>query len=386
MSARRLLIHVQHLLGIGHLKRAAIVARACAGRGMRVTLASGGPPVDGLDLGDAALVQLPQLSSRDETFATLVDENGRRVGNKWCDRRRDRLLALFAELRPHVVVIELFPFGRRRLGFELLPLLEAARVASPRPWIASSVRDVLTARHPRRSAEAARWAQQYFDAVLVHGDPTVIRFEESFPAAEAIADKFAYTGYVAGPAARRGGFRSPGWNEVIVSAGGGAVGEALLRTALEARPFSRSAGDLTWRLLTGANLAEESFAALAAAAPEGIVVERTRSDLARLLANCAVSVSQGGYNTVVDVLRACARAVIVPFSRARETEQGFRAARLEALGLARCVDEGDLTPARLVAAVDAALAGPRPRPAAVALDGAERSATVIAGWAQRVDD
>ncbi len=386
MSARRVLIHVQHLLGIGHLKRAATVARACAERGLQVTLASGGAPVEGLDLGAAKLVQLPALASRDETFATLVDENGRRIGDAWRKRRCARLLELFAALRPHVVVIEMFPFGRRKLGFELLPLLEAARVARPKPWIASSVRDVLTARHPRRSAEAARWARQYFDAVLVHGDPAVIRFEESFPAAAAIADKLAYTGYVAGPAARRGGSRSPGWNEVIVSTGGGAVGETLLGTALEARPFSRSAGAITWRLIAGENLAESAFAALVAAAPEGIVVERTRPDLARLLANCAVSVSLGGYNTVVDVLRARARAVIVPFARERETEQAFRAARLEALGLVRCVDEHDLTPARLVAAVDAALAGPRPRLAAVALDGAERSATAIAGWAEQIDD
>ena len=386
MSARRVLIHVQHLLGIGHLKRAATVAHACAERGLQVTLASGGAPVEGLDLGDAKLVQLPALASRDETFATLVDENGRRIGDAWRTRRCARLLELFAAVRPHVVVIEMFPFGRRKLGFELLPLLEAAGVARPKPWIASSVRDVLTARHPRRSAEAARWTRQYFDAVLVHGDPSVIRFEESFPMAAAIADKFDYTGYVAGPAARRGGSRSPGWNEVIVSTGGGAVGETLLRTALEARPFSRSAGTLTWRLIAGENLAENTFAALVAAAPEGVVVERTRPDLARLLANCAVSVSQGGYNTVVDVLRARARAVIVPFARESETEQAFRAERLEALGLVRCVDEHDLTAARLVAAVDAALAGPRPRPAAVALDGAERSATAIAGWAEQIDD
>jgi predicted glycosyltransferase len=40
-------------------------------------------------------------------------------------------------------VIELFPFGRRQMRFELLPLLEAARARSPRPWIISSVRDVL---------------------------------------------------------------------------------------------------------------------------------------------------------------------------------------------------------------------------------------------------
>src|SRR5258708_8891091 len=47
----RVLIHVQHLLGIGHLKRAATLARGLAAAGLEVTLASGGLPVRGIDLG-----------------------------------------------------------------------------------------------------------------------------------------------------------------------------------------------------------------------------------------------------------------------------------------------------------------------------------------------
>ena len=38
----RVLFYVQHLLGIGHLKRAATRARACAAAGLEVTVVSGG--------------------------------------------------------------------------------------------------------------------------------------------------------------------------------------------------------------------------------------------------------------------------------------------------------------------------------------------------------
>ncbi len=386
MTRRRVLLYVQHLLGIGHLARAAALARACADRRLEVTVASGGPAVGGLDFGAAAVAQLPALRSRDESFSAIVDADGRPVDAAWLDRRRDLLLDLFARVRPHALVIEMFPFGRRQLRFELLALLDAAGAAAPRPRIVSSVRDVLTARTPKRTAEAAAWARRHFDAVLVHGDPAVIRFEESFPAAAEIADMISYTGYVAGPAGRRGGAGAPGRNEVVASAGGGAVGEIVLRTALEARRLSRSASGLGWRLLAGENLPAEAFAALIADAPEGVVVERARPDFADLLANCAVSISQGGYNTAVHILQSRARAVIVPFSRGGQTEQSMRAARLEALGLARSIGEPELTPARLAAAVDAALAGRRPRPDAVALDGAERSADAIAGWAERTDE
>ena len=45
---RRVLFHVQHLLGIGHLRRAAALAKACAGHGLEVTVASGGGAIDDL--------------------------------------------------------------------------------------------------------------------------------------------------------------------------------------------------------------------------------------------------------------------------------------------------------------------------------------------------
>ena len=45
MSKRRAFFYVQHLLGIGHLKRAVTIARSMAAAGLEVTLASGGLPV-----------------------------------------------------------------------------------------------------------------------------------------------------------------------------------------------------------------------------------------------------------------------------------------------------------------------------------------------------
>ena len=381
---RRVLIHVQHLLGTGHLRRAAMLASACAERGLAVTLASGGAPVEQLDAGAAELLQLPPLRAADATFSALLDDRGEPIDDAWRERRRGLLLDLLAGLRPHAVVVETFPFGRRQLAFELLPLLGTARAAGA--VTATSVRDVLTARKPERTAEAAAWARAHIDHVLVHGDPTLIGFDESFPASAEIADRLRYTGYVArppvAPGAAGGGAGAPGQDEVVVSAGGGAVGAALLGAAGAARALSKAAGGRCWRLLAGANVDQAAFTALAAGAPAGVVVEHARADFPALLANCAVSVSQAGYNTVVEVLQARARAVLVPFARGGETEQALRAARLEALGRAACLDEATLTPGRLAAAVDGALAGPPPGPPPAAMDGAERSAALIAEWAE----
>jgi predicted glycosyltransferase len=383
---RRVLFHVQHLLGIGHLRRVAALARAAAERGLDVTVASGGMPVEGLDMGGARLVQLPALRAADESFTALLDQAGRPIDEAWRLRRRVRLLDLFAEVRPHVLVVEMFPFGRRQLGFELLPLLETARANSPRCRIVSSVRDVLTRRKPGRAVEAAAWARRFLDAVLVHGDPAAIPFGTSFPAAREIEPLLHYTGYVSsGPAGGGGNGGDAGRDEVIVSAGGGAVGEQLLRTALAARRRCGRAAALDWRLLAGANLAADTREALSAAAPAGVTVERARDDFPDILGRCALSLSQGGYNTMVDIVEAGARAIVVPFARGGQTEQALRARRFAELGLVRCIGEDELAPGRLAGEIDAALAGPRPAVSALAMGGAVRSACLIAGWAEAGD-
>jgi predicted glycosyltransferase len=88
---------------------------------------------------------------------------------------------------------------------------------------------------------------------------------------------------------------------------------------------------------------------------------------------------------MVDILQAGTRAIIVPFARGGQTEQSQRAARLEALGLVSRIEERELTPERLVAAIDAAVDAPRPNPVNIDVDGARCSAALIGGWAAQGD-
>ena len=69
----RILFHVQHLMGIGHLRRTAALARAAAAAGADVVCVSGGYPVPDLELGDAELVQLPPARAQDLRYKTLLD-------------------------------------------------------------------------------------------------------------------------------------------------------------------------------------------------------------------------------------------------------------------------------------------------------------------------
>lgn len=351
------LLYVQHLLGIGHIRRAAVLARAFQRAGLKVVFVTGGLPVGGLGLEDIEVVQLPPARTQDESFTVILDEDGRPIDEAWKARRRDLLLQVYRRTRPRVVMVELYPFGRRKMRFELDPLIETARADSPPALIACSLRDIVN--RPERAEKTAWMVERFsrqFDLLYVHGDPRYFRLEDSFPESDAVAARLHYTGYVteAGQVAAAAAPEGPGKGEVLVSAGGGAVGEALLRTALAARPISPLA-ETPWRLLVGPNMPESEFQTLAAAAPDGVTVERARPDFAQMLTRARLSISQGGYNTLMEVLAAGVPGVVVPFAGGTETEQTQRAQALAERDIVTLVDEASLSPASLAEGIARAL-------------------------------
>lgn len=374
------MLYVQHLLGIGHLRRAAVLSQALTEAGLRVVFVTGGRPAPEVDIVASEVVQLPPARVVDESFS-LVDDDGKAITPAWEATRRSLLLETFQRYRPRCLLIELFPFGRRQMRFELLPLLELAQATQPRPCIVTSQRDVL---NKPGKPEKIRWIlstfEQYFDFAIVHGDPNFITLEQSLPEVAALPTRLRYSGYVVQPAAPADGDpNESGAGEVLVSIGGGAVGAPLIEAAMAARPLS-SLAQVPWRFLLGHNLPEDDFRRFQAAADEGVIVERARPDFPTRLANCRLSISQAGYNTVMEVLSTGAPAVMVPFAAGSETEQTLRAELLAERGLLTLVSERDLGPESLAQAIDATIKkeaqATKTKPQ-LDLDGAAKTATIL---------
>jgi predicted glycosyltransferase len=367
----RVLIAVTHLLGAGHLTRAAALARAFATKGHVTTLVSGGTPARLADLGGATLVQLPPVRTVGTDFKTLLDENLHPVDEAYLEERRTMLLDALRSTRPAILITELFPFGRRVLAGEFTALIEAARALNPRPLVLCSIRDILVApAKAERITQAHERILRDYDAVLVHGDPSLVPLEASWPVDEGIKPLLRYTGYVDEnedpvPEGHRHG--------IVVSGGSSAASLPLYRAALEA---AHLVTDRPWRILIGRGVLEEDFQSLRHSAPAHAVIERARPDFRALLASAEISVSQAGYNTVVDLLRSGVRSVLVPFEAGHETEQRLRAECLKAMGLAAIVPEDVLSGMPLAQAVRQGLSQPASSPPVVAIDGARQSVAI----------
>lgn len=369
----KVLFHVNHLWGVGHFTRTAAIANAVVDAGGDATILTGNAPVAGRLNARVRLVELPIIRARDTSFARIVSARGWPISEDQWARRAALIGETLAALAPDVLVTETFPFGRRKLARETVPLIEAARSKGAK--IVASLRDVPTPpADTKRLAECADRLRTLYDAVLIHGDPAITPLNDIWPGEVPVP--CTLTGYVAtaAPPAKEADRRG-----VVVSAGGGGDAAPLLLAAMAAWQGGLLVVE-PWTFVTGQHAPEDLRGTLLAAANRDLPVEIVQSapDLPARIARARVSISRGGYNTAAETIAAGTRSVVVPFAPEGEPEQTIRATAFAARGLLTHLPERDLAPETLTAAVHAALSRPPPDREALLMDGAAASARRLA--------
>jgi Predicted glycosyl transferase len=228
---KKVFFYVQHLLGIGHLKRASILSNELQKNNFEVYLISGGMPVPNLILNNLKLIQLPPIKALNGDFNQIVDKNNILVDKEFFLKRSNLLLELFIKINPDILIIEMYPFGRKSIELELENLLIKVKNINQNIFVLTSVRDILIKKKKiSRYKEMLSKFNKYFDYVLVHSDEKIISFDNTFPLTNKIQTKLFHTGYVVDNLSRSNFERRN--KEIIVSAGGGAVGKKILKTAI----------------------------------------------------------------------------------------------------------------------------------------------------------
>lgn len=348
----KVMIVVTHLLGTGHLARALTLAQAFTAAGDTVTVVSGGTAVEHFDTSGVRFEQLMPLKSNGIDFTTLLTAHDEVASQAFLDERRHRLLAVLAEISPDILITELFPFGRRILRNEFKALLDAAQRLDSRPAILSSIRDILAPpSKPKKIEFADDIIAQFYDGVLVHADPEVVRLQQSWPVSNALAARLHYTGFVAPPPPLPADVQN---RQVLVSAGGGSVGDTVFEVACQAAP---RIPELQWRLFMGGS--EARRAALRASAPSNVCVEAPTPAFRELMMSAEVSISMVGYNTALDILQSGIPAVLIPFDDGGEVEQGLRADALAELPAIEVIIQRDLNGSILAERVNSVMSAGR---------------------------
>jgi predicted glycosyltransferase len=99
---------------------------------------------------------------------------------------------------------------------------------------------------------------------------------------------------------------------------------------------------------------DSQFRELQQLAGEEFHIERNRPDFSDLVKHARFSISQAGYNTITDILNSDTAAVVIPYAEADEVEQTMRAQKLQNCGRLVLLQQDDLSPATMAAAIEKA--------------------------------
>lgn len=350
MKKHKILFYCQYLLGLGHLTRSLALAKSLSAE-FEVYFLLGGPKVDRrIDWDNFTLIELEPLLMH-ESNSQLYSPQAISVEEVF-EIRKHQIEKILNDNQFDVFVTELYPFGRRKFRKEIISVIELFKKINPKGLTVSSVRDILVESNDHNKDQSMiDVTKKYYDLVLVHSDPKIIRLNQTFPLATQVENLLHYTGFVteSKKVSVSTQLRS---NEILISLGGGSVGAELMDAVLSiAKDFS----DFKFRFKKSPYMPEDLISRLDLAQKtlQNVFVEGFSQNFEEELCGVRLSISMGGYNTVMNVLNTKTPALIYAYDA--NHEQNLRGELLENLGYLKVLNKSDLESSHLIQIIKDAL-------------------------------
>ena len=284
--------------------------------------------------------------------------------------RQKIILESIRNLKPDIFLVDKAPAG---IKGELLPALQYIKAKLPHTKIVLGMRDIED--HPDHVR--AEWSksgivpllEKTYDSIFLYGTKSIYDPVKEYGLSARIEKKLVSCGYIGRnqpvrPAERirkELGLRTD--RLVLVTPGGGDDGYMILETYVQMlkQKFGNKQPDFDSLIVTGPLMDSSKRDTLQQAASPDLALTVTdfTPHLYDYLNAADLVVSMGGYNTVVEILTANQRGIIVPRVHPR-LEQCIRAERLSARGLIDMIHPDELSPGRLFDAINSSLQRPRP--------------------------
>lgn len=303
-------IHCQYVYGIGHLVRAAELAKGLSER-FEVYFLNGGEQVPNFDIPPSVrFVQLPAIY-KNETGDRLLPVNTLESLEECFQRRKEILLDLVERVKPNILITEHFPFG---LLFEneVMRLIASIKEVNPFAQIVSSVRDIIeSSRGGQRDDYICNIINRNFDLVLVHGDENFAPLATSFPRSSDICVPIVHTGYIVREIVPVD--NSDDKPIILASVAGGRLGKELLDVLIDSHNIVK--GHRRHKMILFSGAFESEYNILNARAKllgsDDLIINRFNNQkYIACLAKASLVISLGGYNSMIESLSAKKRMLI----------------------------------------------------------------------------
>ncbi|QLE42748.1 glycosyl transferase [Nostoc sp. C052] len=384
---KRIMFYCQHILGMGHLVRSREIIRGLT-KDFQICFINGGEIIQGFEIPTGVeVINLPAIKTDAEFAEQQVVDDAFSL-NEVKEIRKNRLLEIFDQFQPDILIVELFPFGRRRFSFELIPLLERAKSNRSSTKVVSSLRDIVVAKPDKQTKheeKVCHLINKYFDMLLVHGDQKLVPLEETFSRVNDLKCQLYYTGYVVQEPPKNPVFTDEDRKIIksdkpliLVSVGGGRFGHELLECVVNTAPFLEKGLPHNIQVFTGPFIPDSKFNELQAMAKysKNIHIRRYTPYLLNYMKKADLSINMPGYNTTMNVLTTGVRAMILPFTGNQDREQSIRAEKLSNLGIVKLINHNHLQPDYLAINIINYL---KKQPKKISFDsgGVEKTATIL---------
>ena len=340
---KKVMFYCQHILGMGHLIRSVEIVKGLIPN-FQICFINGGQVIEEFQFPpEIEVVNIPAVKT-DTEFNELRPVNDSLTMEEVETIRRNILLDVCDRFQPDILIIELYPFGRRRFSFELIPLVEKAKSMGTK--IVSSVRDIVVTKQnqQRHEEKVCRLINKYFDMLLIHGDPNFVKLNLSFSRVDDLNCPVHYTGYVVQPVPKPK--RTIDKPLILVSVGGGRFGHDLLECVVDTAPILEAKISYQIQMFTGPFCPESVLQKLQAKAQgqDNITVSRYTSNLLDYMQQADLSIGMSGYNTTMNILSTGVKAMMMAFQGNNDKEQETRVKKLDKLGRVKMIYPQDLNP------------------------------------------
>jgi predicted glycosyltransferase len=337
---KTLLFYCQHSIGIGHLVRSFALINSLK-KSFLVTLVSGGDFPKGISIPEGInFVQLPAIGLDLNNCLEAIDST--EPVHVVMKSRQKEIMRIYNEIEPDIFVSEYFPFGKIQFMGDLLPLLKRTKSSKKPVNVICSLRDILEPKSMAKKMKqdfSVKIINEYYSSIMVHGDEYFITLGETCPQLNRIEIPISYTGYVSGetylPKIDRTEF-----NEIVLSAGGGKIAPPFITKMIcSFKNYGFGEGTIL-KVIAGPIYPKEDWIELQKLVKDepNIILLRSVESLTDVWKKAKLSISLGGYNTLMEVICSRVPALILPYCNESNSEQEIRAIKLKEEGLVETTD------------------------------------------------
>jgi len=378
MMPKKIIFYCQHSIGIGHLIRSFALVSSLH-KTFQVCLISGGEFPKGLPIPSGIeFIQLPPVGINQNNCLEAIESN--EPVYRVMKQRQKIIVNYYKEFEPDFLITEFFPFGKIQFLGELSPVLKLIKNKEKQTKVLCSLRDVLEPSFNNSKLGpdfGVKIINEFYDAILVHGDKDFITLDKSFTQIDRIKAPLFYTGYVTNLTYQQK-IKREDFSEIVLSAGGGKIAYPFIFKIVNSFIKYGFGEKIQLRIITGPMFPIEKFKELKTRVcnQRNIILHHSVESVHDYWKKAKLSISSGGYNTLIELISSKIPALVAPYRNETNSEQELRSSILEQKGLIKMMYYEDLNEEEISREVSNALLF-TPSEQQIDLEGADKTRKIL---------